>query len=142
MHKLSTFFKNDVKIEHMNDAAPSELFTLIVAMSSSIAIVIGAWFAIAKLIAPAAKKFREVSDHLDNFIEDWRGVPARDGRDAIPGVMQRLNKIDGELTHNGGSSVKDAVARIESGIIKINERLEEGDEKFDEIEHRLDDQHK
>ena len=139
MHKLSTSFKNGDKIEHMNDAAPSELFTLIVAMSSSIAIVIGAWFAISKLVAPGLKKIKEISEHLDNFIEDWHGTPARDGRDAVPGVMDRLNKIDGELTHNGGSSVKDAVARIESGIIKINERLEEGDKKFHEIEDRLED---
>lgn len=126
----------------MNAQPPSDLFTLIVAMSSSVAIVIGAWFAVVKLIAPAAKKVKEISEHLDNFLEDWKGVPERDGRDAIPGVMQRLNKIDGELTHNGGSSVKDAVARIEKAVVKINERLEEGDEKFDEIEHRLDDQHK
>lgn len=123
----------------MNDAAPSELFTLIVAMSSSIAIVIGAWFAISKLIAPAVKRIKEIGQNLDNFIEDWHGTPARDGRDAVPGVMDRLNKIDGELTHNGGSSVKDAVARIESGIIRINERLEEGDKKFNEIEDRLED---
>lgn len=123
----------------MNDAAPSELFTLIVAMSSSIAIVIGAWFAISKLIAPAVKRIKEIGQNLDNFIEDWHGTPAREGRDAIPGVMQRLNNIDGELTHNGGSSVKDAVQRIESGIIKINQRLEEGDKKFDEIEDRLED---
>lgn len=139
MHKLSTTFKKDVKIEDMNDAAPSELFTLIVAMSSSIAIVIGAWFAISKLIAPAVKRIKEIGQNLDNFIEDWHGTPARDGRDAVPGVMDRLNKIDGELTHNGGSSVKDAVARIESGIIRINERLEEGDKKFNEIEDRLED---
>jgi len=136
---LSTSFKNDVKIEHMNNAAPSELFTLIVAISSSIAIVIGAWFAISKLISPAVKKIKEISEHLENFIEDWQGTPARDGRDSVPGVMDRLNKIDGELTHNGGSSVKDAVQRIESGIIRINERLEEGDKKFDEIEDRLED---
>lgn len=139
MHMLSTSFKNDVKIEHMNNAAPSELFTLIVAISSSIAIVIGAWFAISKLISPAVKKIKEISEHLENFIEDWQGTPARDGRDSVPGVMDRLNKIDGELTHNGGSSVKDAVQRIESGIIRINERLEEGDKKFDEIEDRLED---
>jgi hypothetical protein len=139
VHRLSTFVKNDVKIEDMNNAAPSELFTLIVAMSSSIAIVIGAWFAISRLIAPAVKKIKEISKHLDNFIEDWHGTPARDGRDSVPGVMDRLNKIDGELTHNGGSSVKDAVARIESGIIKINDRLEEGDKKFNEIEDRLED---
>ena len=123
----------------MNNAAPSELFTLIVAMSSSIAIVIGAWFAISRLIAPAVKMIKQIGKDLDNFIEDWHGTPAREGRDAIPGVMQRLNNIDGELTHNGGSSVKDAVQRIESGIIKINHRLEEGDKKFNEIEDRLED---
>jgi hypothetical protein len=123
----------------MNNAAPSELFTLIVAMSSSIAIVIGAWFAISRLIAPAVKRIKQIGKDLDNFIEDWHGTPAREGRDAIPGVMQRLNNIDGELTHNGGSSVKDAVQRIESGIIKINHRLEEGDKKFNEIEDRLED---
>jgi len=123
----------------MNDAAPSELFTLIVAMSSSIAIVIGAWFAVSKLIAPAVKRIKEIGKNLDNFIEDWHGKPAREGRDAVPGVMQRLNNIDGELTHNGGSSVKDAVQRIESGIIKINNRLEEGDKRFNEIEDRLED---
>ena len=123
----------------MNNAAPSELFTLIVAMSSSIAIVIGAWFAISRLISPAVKRIKQIGKDLDNFIEDWHGTPAREGRDAIPGVMQRLNNIDGELTHNGGSSVKDAVQRIESGIIKINHRLEEGDKKFNEIEDRLED---
>jgi hypothetical protein len=139
VHKLSTSFKKDVKIEDMNDAAPSELFTLIVAMSSSIAIVIGAWFAVSKLIAPAVKRIKEIGKNLDNFIEDWHGKPAREGRDAVPGVMQRLNNIDGELTHNGGSSVKDAVQRIESGIIKINNRLEEGDKRFNEIEDRLED---
>ena len=53
--------------------------------------------------------------------------------------MDRLNNIDGQLTHNGGSSIKDAVDRIDSGIIKINTRLEEGDKKFDEIEDRLED---
>ena len=123
----------------MNNAAPSELFTLIVAMSSSIAIVIGAWFAISRLIAPAVKRIKQIGKDLDNFIEDWHGTPAREGRDAIPGVMQRLNNIDGELTNNGGSSVKDAVQRIESGIININHRLEEGDKKFNEIEDRLED---
>ena len=108
-------------------------------MSSPIAIVIGAWFAISRLIAPAVKRIKQIGKDLDNFIEDWHGTPAREGRDAIPGVMQRLNNIDGELTHNGGSSVKDAVQRIESGIIKINHRLEECDKKFNEIEDRLED---
>ena len=62
---------------------------------------------------------------------DWAGEPARPGRDATPGVMERLNNIDGALKNNGGTSVKDAVDRIEK-------RLEEGDAKFDHISLRLD----
>ena len=117
----------------------SDVPMLIVAISSSIAIVLSAWFAITRLISPAVKRIKEIGKDLDNFIEDWHGTPARDGRSSVPGVMDRLNKIDGQLTHNGGSSIKDTVDRIESGIIKINTRLEEGDKKFDDIEDRLED---
>jgi hypothetical protein len=116
----------------------SDTSTFIVAIASSIVILLSAWFAITKLVSPAVKRIKEVSENLENFIEDWQGTPPRDGRDGIPGVMERINKIDGELTHNGGTSVKDAIARIESGIIRINTRLEEGDKKFDEIEDRLE----
>ncbi len=34
-------------------------------------------------------------------------------RSFVPGVMERLNRLDGELSNNGGSSVKDAIERIE-----------------------------
>jgi len=85
-------------------------------------------------------------------MEDWAGEEARPGRDAIPGVMQRLNEIDGELKRNGGSSMKDSLDRIEkdlhsaTGDMKIvistqeeiKERLEDGDKRFDKIEKRLD----
>lgn len=62
---------------------------------------------------------------------DWAGEPARAGRDATPGVMERLNNIDGALKNNGGTSIKDAVDRIEK-------RLEEGDIRFDNISSRLE----
>ena len=45
--------------------------------------------------------------------------------------MQRLNKIDGELSHNGGKSIKDVVNRIDK-------RLVDGDKKFDDLYSRLD----
>jgi hypothetical protein len=44
--------------------------------------------------------------------------------------MERLNKLDGELSKNSGKSVKDAVTRIEK-------RMEEGNKKFDELEVRI-----
>jgi chaperonin cofactor prefoldin len=58
--------------------------------------------------------------------------------------MERLNAIDGELKNNGGSSVKDAVDRIEIRVDEINDgtdeikiRLDRGDKKFDKLEERL-----
>ena len=77
-------------------------------------------------------------------MDDWAGEEARPGRDRVPGVMERLNDIDGELKNNGGSSIKDAVDRIEKNVNtlatdskEIKKRLEEGDKKFNQIEKRL-----
>ena len=45
----------------------------------------------------------------DDFWDDWTGTPAGPGRSAVPGVMERLQSIDGELTRNGDNSLKDQV---------------------------------
>lgn len=66
-------------------------------------------------------------------MRDWSGEEARPGRSRVPGVMERLNSIDGELKNNGGSSVKDAVDRIENKISTIDNRLADGDKKFDDL---------
>lgn len=50
---------------------------------------------------------------FERFWEDWEGTPAAPGRDAVPGVMERLQRIDGELKRNGGSSMNDRVFTIE-----------------------------
>ena len=64
------------------------------------------------------------------FMREWDGEPARDVRVSGPGVMERLNNIDGELKRNGGKSIKDTVNRIEK-------RLIEGDRKFEELAARI-----
>ena len=90
-------------------------------------------------------KLQKVMHSLDSFMLDWTGSEERPGRDAVPGVMERLNKIDGELKHNGGSTMKDAVKRIEQKIDRIEDRIEKGDarflegnDRFDAIESELD----
>ena len=118
---------------------PSDTYMLAVTIASSVLVLLTACFAVSRVVSPVVKRIKEIGKNLDNFIEDWHGTSAREGRGGVPGVMHRLNNIDGQLTHNGGSSIKDAVERIESGIIKINTRLQEGDKKFDEIEDRLED---
>lgn len=74
----------------------------------------------------------KMSKKLDLFWEDWNGSEERAGRDKVPGVMERLNKIDGELKHNGGSTMKDAVKRIEQKLDRIEDRIEKGDQRFQE----------
>ena len=80
-------------------------------------------------IRPIVKAIAKINSDLDFFMRDWKGTPAEPGRDAVHGVMERLNKLDGELSRNGGKSVKDTVNRIEK-------RLIEGDKKFTDLELR------
>ena len=89
-----------------------------------------------------ARKARQAQ--LDKFLRDWNGEAAEPGRDRVPGVMERLNNIDGELKHNGGSTMKDAVKRIENTqkeIIqtqnKIDARLDEGNQRFKNLEQEV-----
>ena len=68
------------------------------------------------VIAPTVRKTRSMMSWLEKFRRDWEGEPGGPGRDAVPGVMERLNRLDGELSNNGGSSMKDAIERIEKSL--------------------------
>jgi hypothetical protein len=117
---------------------------IIIGVGSAVGVILG-------VIRPIVKKFRRVSASLERFIEDWFGSDAEPGRDKVPGVMERLNNIDGELKHNGGSTMKDAVKRLESSeksqtgtldrieskLTSIEGRLDEGNRHFDELDIRL-----
>ncbi len=96
----------------------SGIFSLIIFVSTI-------WFA----VRPTVKAVSKINHQLEAFMRDWNGTPAEPGRDAVPGVMERLNRLDGELSRNGGKSVKDTVNRIEK-------RLIEGDKKFEDLERR------
>jgi len=79
------------------------------------------------LLYPLIKKINNLFKTWGRFINDWEGEEAEPGRDAVPGVMARLNKLDGELTHNGGKSVKDVVVRLEKRQDKLEKKLEEAE---------------
>jgi hypothetical protein len=97
----------------------SGIFSLLILVSTI-------WFA----VRPTVKAVSEINHQLEAFMRDWNGTVAEPGRDAVPGVMERLNRLDGELSRNGGKSVKDTVNRIEK-------RLIEGDKKFDDLYSRV-----
>lgn len=106
----------------------------VLGISSLIVAVTGALLGLRSIVLPVWKRIKAGLDKLDSFMRDWEGEPARKGRSKVPGVMERLNKLDGELSHNGGSSIKDAVKRIENKLVEIDERLEEGTRRFERIE--------
>lgn len=107
--------------------------------ATTIIAVGGAVGVIWKLTRPIFRKTKGLLESLDRFVKDWEGEEAANGRDAVPGVMERLNRIDGELKHNGGSSMKDSLRRIEKKISTIDERLEVGNQRFTDIEAQLKD---
>jgi hypothetical protein len=75
------------------------------------------------------REWKEFLTWMRKFQRDWDGEPAHPGRDAVPGVMERLNRIDGELKRNGGSTLKDKV-------FETWEKVESLDERVDTIEIR------
>jgi hypothetical protein len=90
-----------------------------------------------KLVKPLCNRVHNAIDTWEHFMRDWAGEPAAPGRSAVPGVMERLNRIDGELKRNGGSSMKDALNRVEKKLDQIDNRLEDGNKRFDTIETEL-----
>lgn len=102
----------------------------ILTIALSVSTVLGAWFAVTKLFKPLQKRIKFWIETWENFMVDWAGEEAREGRDAVPGVMERLNNIDGELKRNGGSSLKDSVDRI-------HDRLDEGNKQFAKMDKRI-----
>lgn len=73
---------------------------------------------------PVIREVRELMQWWRKFQRDWDGTPEEAGRDAVPGVMARLNMIDGELQRNGGESVKDKVNQTHRIVMTLEERVE------------------
>lgn len=89
------------------------------------------------ILTPLWKKFKAFTSSWELFMRDWSGEEARPGHDKEPGVMERLNNLDGQFKNNGGGSMKDAIDRIERKLTSIDKRLAEGDVRFEHIEKEL-----
>jgi hypothetical protein len=55
---------------------------------------------------------------IQRIAEDWRGEPARpnDGLPERPGMMLRMARLEAEMHPNHGSSLRDAVNRLEANM--------------------------
>jgi hypothetical protein len=99
----------------------------LVTLAGIIVVLTSAILGVNQVILPLWKKVNMALESWYTFTRDWHGEPAEPGREAVPGVMERLNKLDGELSRNGGTSLKDAVDRLEKNQDKICKKIEESD---------------
>lgn len=90
------------------------------------------------LLRPIIRRMRALTTWLEKFQRDWDGEAAEPGRDRVPGVMERLNQIDGELQRNGGASLKDAVCRMQECMEKIVTQVETIESRQRDIAARLE----
>jgi hypothetical protein len=107
---------------------PSELQVL----STVISILGGVIGIFLVAVIPLQRKLRAMIDSWEIFMRDWKGEPELPGRGAVPGVMERLNKLDGQLSKNGGSSLKDSVDRIEAKLNRMDSRISRVEKKLDQ----------
>ncbi|MEU3563507.1 hypothetical protein [Kitasatospora sp. NPDC006786] len=83
------------------------------------AAALGAIAAVLGLIWRAVRRIHTV---LDAWSDDWQGTEARPGVPARPGVMVRIAAIEHELHPNSGSSLRDAVDRVEVAVRELQQK--------------------
>lgn len=91
----------------------------------AIGLVLGVILTALTLVVMVGKPLRRLARQNDEFREDWYGTPARPGRAAVPGVPERLALIERELKPNSGSSLRDAVGRVETRLGGVETRLDD-----------------
>ena len=104
---------------------------------TTIGIVAGALISVGILFSPFYKKIKRWASWMERFMRDWEGEEAEPGRDRVPGVMERLNKLDGELSNNGGSTTKDKVDRLYANQARVIKTQDMMLEAFVEMGERL-----
>ena len=109
----------------------------IISLFASIGVITGALIGLRQLFRPLKKRVESVFEWVEIFQRDWSGEPEGPGRDAVPGVMERLNKLDGELSQNGGKSTKDVVNRLEYKFDMLADAFVEMGERLISIEESL-----
>ena len=107
------------------------------AIAGAIILLASVATALGVIFRPGYKKVKEFSDWFDSFKRDWVGEEEAPGRDRIPGVMERLNKLDGELSQNGGKSTKDVVNKLFYKQEKMEQKVDLMLEAFVEMGERL-----
>ncbi|MEV0306544.1 hypothetical protein [Nonomuraea fuscirosea] len=94
--------------------------------------IVAAGLGLVTVLARGSRWLWKLFQSLDDFLDDLRGAPARPGVPERPGVMERLARLETglttithEVTTNDGSSLKDAVRRVEQKLDTHMDGLED-----------------
>ena len=107
------------------------------AIAGTVILVASVLTALGVIFRPAYKRLKDFLGGFEHFRRDWMGEEEAPGRDRVPGVMERLNKLDGELSQNGGKSTKDVVNKMLYKQEKMEEKVDVMLEAFVEMGERL-----
>ncbi len=103
-------------------------------VTAVIGIIIGAAVWIGKIAWPFLHK-------LSHFVDDVAGEEARPGVPGRPGLMERVGLIEHEVKTNHGTSLKDAVKRIE-GVQEIQStKIKDLHDRYTRPQDRTDQPH-
>lgn len=107
------------------------------AIAGVVILVASVLTALGVIFRPGYRRVKDFLGWFEHFRRDWMGEEEAPGRDRVPGVMERLNKLDGELSQNGGKSTKDVVNKMLYKQEKIEEKVDVMLEAFVEMGERL-----
>jgi len=107
------------------------------AIAGVVILVASVLTALGVIFRPGYRRAKDFLGWFDHFRRDWMGEEEAPGRDRVPGVMERLNKLDGELSQNGGKSTKDVVNKLLYKQDKIEGKVDVMLEAFVEMGERL-----
>jgi len=110
---------------------------MILTVFATIGVITAALLGLRQLLQPYKEKADLFISWFEDFKRDWSGEEESPGRDRIPGVMERLNRLDGELSSNGGKSTKDVVNKLYDNQGILMEAFVEMGERLINIEESL-----
>lgn len=94
---------------------------------ASVPYVGGALTVVAGVVA-FIRKVLPVIRRIGHFVDDWFGESGRPGTPPVPGVLDRLaaiesrlSRVEGQFQPNSGSTLRDAVDRVEEQVQQLNE---------------------
>jgi hypothetical protein len=110
---------------------------MILTVFATVGVITAALLGLRQLLQPYKEKADLFMSWFEDFKRDWSGEEESPGRDRIPGVMERLNRLDGELSSNGGKSTKDVVNKLYDNQGILMEAFVEMGERLINIEESL-----